>query len=198
MHVLKVLLQFHRSDTEKGGFGALTQRLVSCLLEEQANGQDLDIESDQINKNGDGNFLKELKGISLGNCVQLEKRIKKELEENGFLDFDDVIGPTEAAVADEDEVLRELIKCQNDLKATSTQSESQLKLLLSHSKADLARSELKKKLQVADIEVQELYRRMVAAKQKKKNPSKKEKDQVIKALRERDQIVKQLDSLHAV
>uniref|UniRef100_A0AAY4CBM0 Transcriptional adapter 3 n=1 Tax=Denticeps clupeoides TaxID=299321 RepID=A0AAY4CBM0_9TELE len=46
---------------------------------------------------------------------------------------------------------------------------------------------------VADLEVMEVFRRIMAARQKKRTPTKKEKDQAWKALKERESILKLLD-----
>ena len=175
----------YRNDTEKG-FGTLTQRLVSCLIEEQQLNESLETDTD-IKKSA--NLFK---GLSFGNIMQFEKRIKKELEENGILDPDDVILNDSC---DDDEILRELLRCQNELKTISTQNQSQLKALLNHAKADISKQEVKKKLVVADNDVSEIYRRFTQTKQKKKLPSKKEKEQATKALRERDAIVRQLEKI---
>lgn len=134
------------------------------------------------------------KALVLGNTAQLEKRIKKELEDNGLLELVVDDGSADAA-ADDDEILKELIKTQNELKMISAQNQSQLKLLMGHAKADMAKQEINKKLEVADEEVIESYKRLTTAKQKKRNPTKKEKDVAIRALKERDALIQQLDSL---
>lgn len=46
---------------------------------------------------------------------------------------------------------------------------------------------------MSDNEVMEGFRRIMAARQKKRMPTKKEKDQAWKALKERDSILKLLD-----
>lgn len=132
------------------------------------------------------------KALNLGNTSQLEKRIKKELEDAGLLELDD----GSSLVDDEDdEILRELIQAQNELKMVSEQNKSQLEMLLSKAKLDMARQEIQEKLKVVDEEVIETYRKITALKSKKKSPSKKERDAAIKALKERDELIQQLDSL---
>ncbi|KAI1289978.1 Transcriptional adapter 3 [Halotydeus destructor] len=183
-----------KNETEKGGFGLFTQRLISCLMEEEngnVNNDEDESESETPNKSNGS----PLKPMNLGNAAQLEKRLKKELEENGFLDFDDV---TDMQPVDDDEILRELTRCQNELRLVQSYNQSQLKLLLTHAKTDLSKQEIKKKLQVTDGEVNEIYRRFVQAKQKKKLITKKEKEQAVKALKDRESLVRQLDSLQSV
>lgn len=132
------------------------------------------------------------KALNLGNTSQLEKRIKKELEEAGLLELDDGSSLVED---EEDEILRELIKAQNELRMITEQNKSQLQLLLSKAKLDMARQEIQEKLRIVDEEVIEVYRKLTAMKSKKKVPSKKERDAAIKALKERDELIQQLDSL---
>lgn len=54
--------------------------------------------------NGNGNIFKSL---NLGNTTQLERRIRKELEENGILEMDEILNDSEE-FSGEDEILREL------------------------------------------------------------------------------------------
>lgn len=132
------------------------------------------------------------KALNLGNTAQLEKRIKKELEEAGLLELDDGSSLVED---EEDEILRELINTQNELKMVTQQNSSQLKLLLSKARVDMARQEIEGKLKLVDEEVIESYRKLTLLKSKKKNPTKKERDAAVKALKERDALIQQLDSL---
>lgn len=58
---------------------------------------------------------------------------------------------------------------------------------------EMRKQELRQCVRVADNEVMEAFRRIMAARQKKRTPTKKEKDQAWKALKERERILKQLD-----
>ena len=51
------------------------------------------------------------------------------------------------------------------------------------------------RLSVADKEVCETYKKIAIARSKKKSPSKKEKDNAWKALKDRETILKQLESV---
>lgn len=135
-----------------------------------------------------------LNGINLGNTVQLEREIKRELEEQGLLDPDSI--PLNDVVYDEDdEILNELIKCQNELKLLSSKNEATLKFLLDVAKKDVYKQELDSKLKEVDQEVMSIYRKILCAKQKKRSLTKKEKDAATKALKEREVIVKQINAL---
>lgn len=60
-------------------------------------------------------------------------------------------------------------------------------------KEEMRKQELRQRVRVADNEVMEAFRRIMAARQKKRTPTKKEKDQAWKALKERESILKLLD-----
>ena len=108
--------------------GELTQRLVAGLMEENAiNPGDVDDatkkgsggdSSDTENVSAKGQLIKSL---NITNAENLEARVRKELEEQGILDPND-----DAKEADHDEILEELTRCQNELKALSNHNLSQL------------------------------------------------------------------------
>ncbi|XP_067124804.1 transcriptional adapter 3 [Centruroides vittatus] len=191
----KVEKEYENDDTSS--FGALTQRLVSCLIEENLMTSLEDSMNDTLAKdNSDGNASPPpikgniMKSFNMGNTMQLEKRIRRELEEQGILDADDV-----TVENPDDEILTELKKCQAELKTLSTYNLTQIKRLLRLAKEEMAKQEIRKKLQVADNEVMEAHRRIMASKQKKRSPTKKEKELAMKAIKEREQILKQLDGI---
>lgn len=199
--IIVPLIQSH-SEGDKTSFGALTQRLVSCLIEENLlNGGPVDCKTtsnemlDSKGTNGSPNH-KVFKSLNLGNTAQLERRIRKELEEHGIISLDDILSGTDSNnTGDEDEILDELKRCQLELKALTSKNQSQLKRLLGLAKKEMTRQEVKQKLQMVDAEVVEAYRRICSAKQKKRSPSKKERESARKALKERDQLVRQLQTL---
>ena len=59
----------------------------------------------------------------------------------------------------------------------------------------MARQELRNKLSHADQDVMEAYKKISTARSKKKPPTKKEREQAWKALKEREIILKQLESI---
>ena len=171
--------------------------LVAGLLEENAiNPGDVDDatkkgsggdSSDTENVTAKGQLIKSL---NITNAENLEARVRKELEEQGILDPND-----DAKDGDHDEILEELARCQNELKTLSAHNLTQLKRLLKAAKEEMARQEVRNKLQVADNEVMEAYRKITAARSKKKPPTKKERDQAWKALKEREIILRQLETI---
>lgn len=181
------------NDSDKSGFGPLTQRLIQALMEENvmaapedASFMDLDGEDGGMASISSRSLARQL---NLGNTAALEKRIRQELEEQGLLDFDS--GAEDGA--DEDEILRELKKRQQELAAVSEQNYSVAKHLLEMAREEMRKQEVRKKLAIADAEVLDAYRKLQAIKQRKKTPTKKERDAVWKALHEREALVKQLN-----
>lgn len=164
--------------------GPLTQRLIAGLVEENV------LVSDIENKGVDGLGHTRpglIKSLGLGSASSLEKRIKKELQEQGVMETD--YGNED----DDDEILVELKRCQTELRAVSNHNVSQLTRLLNLARDSLVRHDLKKRLRDADQKVLEAYRTIAAARQKKKTPSKKDKDIAWKAIKDREAIVRQLD-----
>lgn len=60
-------------------------------------------------------------------------------------------------------------------------------------KEEVSRQELRQRVRMADNEVMDAFRKIMAARQKKRTPTKKEKDQAWKTLKERESILKLLD-----
>jgi transcriptional adapter 3 len=187
-----------KGDPEKmPSYGIITQRLVSCLMEDPSfngSGDTFDFEHDSIGRNGNA-----FKALSLGNSAQLEKKIRKELEDNGLLDLDfDVYPSSDTNLNEDDEVLKELQRCQNELKMVSSQNQLQLRSLLNAAKQDLVQQETQRKLQAADAEVVDAFRRMVQMKQKKRTPTKKEREMAAKALKDREAVLRSLETASPV
>ncbi|KAK3864340.1 hypothetical protein Pcinc_017059 [Petrolisthes cinctipes] len=164
--------------------GPLTQRLIAGLVEENV------LVSDIENKGMDGLGVTRpglIKSLGLSSASSIEKRIKKELQDQGVMESD--YGNED----DEDEILCELRRCQSELRAVSQHNATQLTRLLNLARDSLVRHDLKKRLRDADHKVIEAYRTIAAARQKKKTPSKKDKDFAWKAIKDREAIVRQLD-----
>lgn len=166
-----------KSSKEGGGgepLGSLTQRLVSCLLEENLLCPPL--EDTQM-----GPPL----GPSPGLAQQLERRVRRELREQGILTETD---------SPDDQVLLELRRCQAELRSLSNRNGAQLSALLRRARESLAQQELTRRLRVADHELLDAWRRLAQSRQRKKSPSKKDRDLAAKALRDRQALLKQRPS----
>ena len=196
------MLKKAEAGNEESPFGELTQRLVAGLMEENAiNPADVEENtkkgsggesSDTENVNAAKGQL--IKSLNITNAENLEARVRKELEEQGILDPNE---DTKEGILnlETDEILEELVRCQNELKAVSAHNLQQLKRLLKAAKEEMARQEIRNKLQQADNEVMEAYRKISSARAKKKPPTKKEREQAWKALKEREIVIKQLESI---
>ncbi|XP_037069997.1 transcriptional adapter 3-B-like [Pollicipes pollicipes] len=180
-----------KSEDESAGLGTLTQRLVSGLVEENVLSA-VDENVDGANKETEPVVARPglAASLQLSAAGQLERRLRRELQNQGLVD--DTDGPS--AVAD-DEVLAELERCQARLRTLAAHNAAQVERLLRLSRAELRRQELKEKLATTDAQVQEAYQVVSAARQRKKSPSKKERELAWKALKERDAIIKMLDAL---
>merc|ERR1712045_482003 len=132
-----------------------------------------------------------IKSLNISNNEALEARVKKELQDQGILDPND----DNEDNSENDEIHEELLRCQAELKAISAHNLQQLKRLTKAAKEEMARQELRNKLSHADQDVMEAYKKISTARSKKKPPTKKEREQAWKALKEREIILKQLESI---
>ena len=170
-------------------FGELTQRLVQGLMEENLMTQvdDMMVASGKEEDIGSKNSF--IHSLKVANGDSLEKRLRRELEEQGVLD------PGDDEDGGPDEILNELTRCQEELKAVAQHNQLQLRRLVKSAREEMARQEIRERLSEADKEVCEAYKKIALARSKKKSPSKKEKDVAWKALKDREMILKQLESV---
>ncbi|XP_013189702.2 transcriptional adapter 3 [Amyelois transitella] len=162
--------------------GPLTQRLVSALLEE--NVMSYDVPDVKVKQSGTTKSYK--------NSLTLEKVLRKELVEQGILDPEDLPPLTNPA---DDEILAEIKKCQTELTAVRKDNCKNLKNLIGLCKQEMIRLNLKKQLDQVDMECIEVYKKMVAAKQKKRPITKKEKEDAWKVINEQIRLNKEINAL---
>ncbi|CAG4952266.1 unnamed protein product [Colias eurytheme] len=163
--------------------GPLTQRLVSALMEENVMSYempDIKIKQSATTKN------------SYKNSLTLEKCLRKELVEQGILDPEDLPPLTNPA---DDEILAEIKKCQTELTAVRKENCRNLKNLIGLCKQEMIRLNLKKQLDHVDMECIDIYKKMVAAKQKKRPITKKEKEDAWRAINEQIRLNKEINVL---
>lgn len=163
--------------------GPLTQRLVSALMEENA----LPYEVPDIKVKQSTNTKSSYK-----NSLTLEKCLRKELVEQGILDPEDLPPLTNPA---DDEVLIEIKKCQAELTVVRKENCRNLKNLLSFCKQEMIRLNTRKQMDQVDLELIDTYKKMQAAKQKKKPITKKEKDDAWKAINEQIRLSKEITAI---
>lgn len=163
--------------------GPLTQRLVSALMEENI----LPYEVPDVKIKQTTNAKSSYK-----NSLTLEKCLRKELVEQGILDLEDLPPLTNPA---DDEILAEIKKCQTELTAVRKDNCRNLKNLIGLCKQEMIRLNLKKQLDQVDMECIDIYKKMVAAKQKKRPITKKEKEDAWKAINEQIRLNKEINAL---
>ncbi|XP_041982240.1 transcriptional adapter 3 [Aricia agestis] len=163
--------------------GPLTQRLVSALMEENVipyEVSDIKVKQPPSTK------------VNNRNSLTLEKCLRKELVEQGILDPEDLPPLTNPA---DDEILAEIKKCQTELTAVRKENCRNLKNLINQCKQEMIRLNLKKQLDQVDMECTEIYKKMVAAKQKKRPITKKEKEDAWRAINEQIRLNKEINAL---
>ncbi|XP_014211111.1 transcriptional adapter 3 [Copidosoma floridanum] len=168
--------------------GPLTQRLVSALLEENVY---------VANNNSDGKLFRDgdspvLRDLSIQNSMNLEMRMHKELVEQGILEPD-----SQKKNPEDDEILTEIKRCQRELMALSSHNQIQLKKLLHLAQEESKRQALKRKIAAVDNEVVEHYEKLLQAKQRKIPLTKKETEKAWASLKERENLLEQLNMLPA-
>lgn len=170
-----------------GNTGPLTQRLLSCLMEENIMVPMQDSFDGKRCRGGEN--TKPVRNFTMSNASSLERRVRKELEDQGILDNSEHKEPAD------DEILTELKRCQAELKVISNHNILQLKRLKKLACEEMSRQELKRRLQLADNEVLDIYRKITASKQKKKPPTKEEMDLAWKSLKDRELLLRQIDNM---
>ncbi|XP_065577394.1 transcriptional adapter 3-like isoform X2 [Artemia franciscana] len=177
----KMLKKTKEEEVPAATFGPLTQRLVGALLEEN------------IVTSVEGGIPLETASegavpLTPQQAVSFERNIRKELEELGILNADE---PDE--VQADDQIALEIRRCQGELRALSAHNVQQLRKLQRLGRNQMQMQLLKDKLKEVDNEVLEHHRRFFALRQKKKEPSKKDKEMALLAMKAREEILKQID-----
>ncbi|XP_011159252.1 transcriptional adapter 3-B [Solenopsis invicta] len=164
--------------------GPLTQRLVSALLEENVYMGNNNMEN-KLFRDGDPPVLRDL---TIQNSMNLELRMHKELVEQGILEPD-----AQKKNQEDDEILAEIKRCQQELSALSNHNVTQLRRLLNLAQEESKRQALKRKISVADNEVIEHYKKLTLAKQRKVPLTRKDQEKAWACLKERETLLEQLN-----
>lgn len=188
----------------EGITGPLTQRLVSALLEENMAQSDhaasadgtAAITNESNDSCGENNASTANRGNSttsitslLKSGVDVEMRLKKELIELGILEASDF------AKDKEDEVLNEIKRVRTELYAIAEYNKSELKMLHAAAKEEMKRLEIKRKLDAVDQELIESYKKVWAAKQKRRPLTKQERAEIFRLSDEQKQLSAQLEMM---
>lgn len=159
---------------------------MSALLEKNVYGANNNTDS-KLFRDGDPPVLRDL---SIQNSMNLEMRMHKELVDQGILDPD-----SQKKNPEDDEIVAEIKRCQKELIALSSHNETQLKRLLHLAQEESKRQALKRKIATVDNEVVEHYEKLLAAKQRKVPLNKKEQEKAWTCLKERENLLDQLNML---
>ncbi|EDO41447.1 predicted protein [Nematostella vectensis] len=183
-----------QSEEDSCPFGLLTQRLVSALIEEniiapmdQSASTAAKSSETASTRSGGMTPRTPVKALHVPHTRTLEARIREELVFQGFIDED-------TGEDNDDEVLAELKRHQSELKTLIAKNKQAKQDLLKLAQEEMRRQELRHRSKIANAEVMENFRKIIACKQKRKSPTKKEKDIAWKALREREAIIRVLES----
>jgi len=175
-----------KGDKKTNGIaGPLTQRLVSALLEEKVYIGNNNTEN-KLFRDGDSPVLRDL---TIQNSINLELRMHKELVEQGILEPD-----AQKKNQEDDEILAEIKRCQQELSALSNHNVVQLKRLFNLAQEESKRQALKRKISNADNEVVEHYKKLTKAKQSKETLTRKDQEKAWACLRERESLLEQLNA----
>ncbi|GFY72062.1 transcriptional adapter 3 [Trichonephila inaurata madagascariensis] len=119
----------------------------------------------------------------------LEERMRAAFVTAGLLEPDE-----EESKSEDDEITQELKKIQAALIPVQEYNRIQKEKLLALAKAEMAKQEVKKKLQEHDAKVMEIYRTVAAARENK-TMNKNLEDQVKKIVRERKKLEEKLSQM---
>lgn len=200
--------------------GPLTQRLVAAFLEENlinANGTGEGLATESNDSCGENNSSSANRSsitpiVSLlKNGIDVEIRLKKELIDLGILDISDF--PKEK----EDEVLNEIRRVRTELESLAEYNLNELKQLRVAAQEEMKRLDIKRKLDLVDQEVCHLphfsvysvdkmrfsfnfqliesYKRVWAAKQKRRPLTKQEKTDIYRLVDNQKRLADQLEAM---
>lgn len=175
----------------EASLGALTQRLVSCLIEETSKNESNNKEADDNGKKKNSKAGKSKK-VDINSAKSLEKRVRQELEDHQILAHNDDISYN----SEDDEVLRKLKSAQHELSQIQLWNKESMRQLAKRAKKHIELEAEREKLKDANSEVIGAYIKLIQAKQRKRNPTKKEKDSAWKALKVQDVIYSKCEQLY--
>lgn len=165
--------------------GPLTQRLVSALMEENL------LPDGENSSNESENSSRPVASL-MKNGISIERRVKKELIEQGLLDDpEDFSKPHQ-----DDEILSEIKMVRTELASIAEFNSTELKKIHSLAKEEMKRLEIKRKLDVVDHEIIETYKKVAAAKQKRRPLTQQEIAEVFRLTEDQKRLSDQLETLN--
>ncbi|XP_058066604.1 transcriptional adapter 3 [Anopheles bellator] len=174
----------------EGITGPLTQRLVSALMEENLHPDSNSTSNENSNSSSDvtnSNNARSAVAL-LKNGISIERRLRKELIEQGILDADDMPKSQQ-----DDEILSEINRVRTELVVIAEYNSNEIRKLQSMAKDEMKRIEVKRKLDRVDQELMECYQKVIAARLKRRTLTKQEKDEVVRLAEEQKRLSDQLE-----
>lgn len=174
--------------------GKVTQRLMQGLIEENMLAQDDRQERGNREKDVKPNqsFIDSLKVNKVSNGDGLELKVKKELEDQGFLDPAD---ENEDQEPEDDLILYEMVRCQKQLKKTAAHNQKQIRRMLKAGREEKIRQEIRERLAEADTDVRDAYTKILEVRSRKESPSVEERETAWKAIKVRNALIKALEAI---
>ncbi|XP_050067389.1 transcriptional adapter 3 [Anopheles maculipalpis] len=172
----------------EGITGPLTQRLVSALMEENlhpdcSSNENSNSSSDVTHSNHARSAVSLLK-----NGISIERRLRRELIEQGILDADDMPKSQQ-----DDEILSEINRVRTELAVIAEYNSNEIRKLQSMAKDEMKRIEVKRKLDRVDQEIMDTYQKVIAARLKRRQLTKQERDEVYRLTEEQKRLSDQLE-----
>ena len=175
-------------------FGPLTQRLISAFVEENIIAP---ITEEPLETKVSAESAKVApptgaKLMHVPHARTLEAKVRQELAAQSIIEKSE-----DSEIDNEDggdEVLNELKKRQAELQVLVTLNQKMKRELLEAAQTEMRKQELRHRVQSADADVLEWFRKFSSYKQNKKSPTKREREMASNALKERETILRVLNS----
>jgi transcriptional adapter 3 len=183
------------SNDNDSSYGPLTQRLISALIEQNLMTPfDTDMTDLEVLGDPKGQYMSPrtlAKQLNIATSQSLEKKIKKELIEQGILDEEDLTDSqdeSEEKIDKDDEIAIEIKRLQSELESVSSTCKMTQKQLLNVAKEVMQQQEIKKKIDLIDNEIKELFQKSKSLKINKKSLPKKDRERAQKLINDREQL----------
>lgn len=175
----------------EGVTGPLTQRLVSALMEENLLPDCNSTSNENSNSSSDVAHSNSRSAVSLlKNGISIERRLRKELIEQGILDDDDMPKSQQ-----DDEILSEINRVRTEIAVIAEYNSNEIRKLQSMAVDEMKRIEVKRKLDRVDQEIIENYKKITAARLKRRPLTKQERDEAYRLVEEQKRLSDQLERM---
>ncbi|KAL9704048.1 hypothetical protein quinque_007566 [Culex quinquefasciatus] len=175
----------------EGVTGPLTQRLVSALMEENLLPDCNSTSNENSNSSSDVAHNNSRSAVSLlKNGISIERRLRKELIEQGILDDDDMPKSQQ-----DDEILSEINRVRTEIAVIAEYNSNEIRKLQSMAVDEMKRIEVKRKLDRVDQEIIENFKKITAARLKRRPLTKQERDEAYRLVEEQKRLSDQLERM---